>query len=239
MASQATQDFVRQAARYLAGDEPAYATTLLGIILKAYGSEALNWDPLTIEAQVKDDFGVELGDDPYEQLMAIINVMTTDTVYQSATVFDATVSHLLALNNHDVDAPDPYELAWAVFEILVNDPDPHGVGDKACPFCQDIQGYCGLILADAGFRRPPATLSFARMPKWVAQPGGDDAVMTEAAGDSDAATAEDVDRVVDHHAGQLIAQLKSLAIDPAPLVQAGKDELDQADPLESVLGRPE
>jgi hypothetical protein len=233
---QATQEFIRTAAGYLDGSEPAYATTLLGILLKAYGAEALNWDPLTIESQLKDDFGVELGDDPYEQLMALINVMATDSVYQSVTTFDATVSHLMALNSHDVDAPNPYELAWAVFEILINDPDPHGAGDSVCPFCKDIQNYCGVILADAGFKKPPTTLSFAQMPKWATPSLGNDPVMAEGANASEMATSEDVDRHVEHHAGQLIAQLKSLGIDPSSIAQASKDDLPQEDPLKSVLG---
>jgi hypothetical protein len=231
----ASNEFRRTAVEFLSGRSPTYATVLVGICLKAYGAEALEWDPLTLESQIQQDFGVEMPDEVYEQLFCLINVISTDTVYHSVAVFDATVSHLCRSQHHDTDAPSPYELAWACFEIMINDPDPYDQKADHPPFSHDIARYCGVVLADAGFKTKPMTLGFASMPQWAAKDQLDDPEMENAAIDSETATSADVDREVEKNAAQLIQDLKTLKIAPAPLLQEETDDLPQADPLAGIV----
>jgi hypothetical protein len=231
----ASEEFRRISAEFLSGKKETYATVLLGIVFKVYGSEAIEWDPATLESQLNEDFQVEIPDDVYDQLMAIINVMATDTVYFSVPVFDHTVSYLCRAGTHDVDAPSPHELAWACFEISINDPDPYDTGSDKPAFGDDIQKYCGVVLGDAGIRSKPMSLSFAQLPQWMPKDLSEDPTMSNAAQGSEQEGAADVDRFVEHHLGQMLEHLKELGIHPAPLLLARKADLPEADPLSGVL----
>ncbi len=231
----ASNEFKRSAHPFLSGERETYATVLLGILLTVYGAECLNWDPTVIESQVKEDFDVDMPDVVYDQLMALINVLTGDTVYTSVEVFDHTVSFLCRTDAHDQDAPSPHELAWCAFEIMINDPDPYNQGDKGQPFSRDIQAYCGVVLADAGMHKKPLTLNFAKMPPWAPKDLSSDPEMSNAAVGSEQDLASEVDQFVESQAGVLIQHLTEVGIRPAPLLLGQKDALPQADLLSGLL----
>ncbi len=231
----ASNEFKRAAQPFLSGERETYATVLLGIVLTTYGAVAMNWDPAVLEAQLKEDFGVESPDVVYNQLMALINVMVGDTCYTSVETFDHTISFLCRTDVNDQDAPSPHELAWCAFEMLINDPDPYHQGPKAQPFGHDIQRYCGVVLADAGFKKPPMTLRFAKLPSWAPKDLSEDPDMSNAASASEDDLSGEVDRFVESQAGVLIQHLTEIGIRPAPLLLGQKADLPQADPLAGIL----
>ncbi len=235
----ASEELRRIARQFFAGERETYATVLVGILLKVYGQEFLSWDPATIESQIKDDFGAVMPEVVYDQLMALINTMTTDTVYMSLPVFDQTINAFCRTGLHgDHDAPSPHEVAWTVFEVQINDPDPYGLGQKsASPWSHDIATYVGVVLADAGLKRKPDCLSFATMPTWIPQGLNDDPQMFGAAFQSEQDLTAEVDRFVEGQVSALLDHLAEVGIEPAPLLQELSDDLPEESPLDRLLPR--
>ncbi len=231
----ASAEIKRSAQPFLSGQKETYGTVLLGILLQVYGAECLDWDPMVIEAQIRQDFDVDMPDVVYNQLLALINVMTTDTVYTSVEVFDHTISYLCRTESHDQDAPSPHELAWCCFEMMVNDPDPYDQGNKAQPFSHDIQVYCGVVLADAGIHKKPVTLKFAKLAPWTPGDVSGDPDMSNAVTVSEIDLAGEVDRFVEQQAGVMIQHLAEVGIQPAPLLLEQKRDLPASDPLAGIL----
>jgi len=57
---------------YFSGDKESFATTLVAGLLRLYGVEALEWDPLTIQMEIKEDLGVDMPRRVYDKMMALV-----------------------------------------------------------------------------------------------------------------------------------------------------------------------
>lgn len=147
---------------FISGEKPTFATVLLGGCLRTYGIDCLNWDGITLEMELKRDFETEVPRVVYDQIQGLITVLTTDLVYHNVPVFDQVVN---ALNRsgvaEDQDPPTAEELAWAVAEILLNDPEPV-MHNEDTTFDDDIQGYCRVVLDQEGIMTPPKSLSWVK-----------------------------------------------------------------------------
>ncbi len=231
------EHFVRAARPFLAGERETYATVLLAILLKSYGAEVLDWDPLTVESQVADDFGTHMPQIVYDQLMALMTAMNTDVVYRSVEVFDQTVNAFCRVGRDaDQDIPASEEVAWTVFELTANDPDPYNQGpDGEMPFGPDIALYCGVVLADDGIKRPPKTLAFASLPSWAPKELSNDPVAFAGAFQSQQASAEDIDRIVEKNFRQLVSHLQEIGVEPAPALLGASADLPEESQLDQLL----
>lgn len=205
-------DFKKRAAPYFSGDKPSFATTLLAALMKVYGVDVLEWDGITIQLQVKEDFGVDMPRKTYDKLMALILALSTDRVYKEVEVFDEVVN---ALNNRgfgtERDVPPVDHVAWAVAEIGLNDPEPVSRNPED-PWSKDIKKYARVVLDDEGMSRAPKSMDFApeRAPK--AEGFDDPAFFAAAWGSADERAAE-IDALIEKKAGVLIEQLLDLGID--------------------------
>lgn len=232
----ASEAFKRSAQPFLSGERETYATVLLGIMLTVYGAECLNWDPVTVQAEVKQDFEVDMPSVVFDQLMALINALSTDAVYTSVDVFDQTINAFCRNGLNDADMPSVEELAWSVFELTMNDPDPYEKVSE-WPFSRDIATYCGVVLADAGINRPPATLAFADMPSWAPNDLSEDPALFAGAWHKEVTQAQDIDLFVRKHFEQLTEHLSEIGLEPAPVAEeAAEDQLPE-NPLDQMLGR--
>jgi hypothetical protein len=216
--SQAGLDWRRNAAEFLSGARPAFASTLVAIVLKSYGAGAMNWDPLTRRTQISQDFGVDLGRREYESLEALINAMTTDTVYNSVMVFLRTVA---ALNRKALDldeTPDADDVAWAVTEVVINDPEPPLAARAESPWGRDIARVVGYVLDSEGVLGEPQCLRFAdREHQPLATDASNDVAAFEGAMASSAAHADELDADVARKMAALTQQLELLGIEsPKP-----------------------
>jgi hypothetical protein len=198
--------------RYFSGASESFATTLAAILMKAYGPAVLEWDGLTIEMQVKDDFGVEMPRLVYDKLMALITALATDSIYKDVVLFDETVS---ALNGEGVgverDIPSVDDVAWTVAELRINDPDPVGRDPKK-PWSPDIQKYVRVVLDDEGLRRTPRILDFAAE-RGVPKEGMDDVDHYAATWESQSRRADEIDKWVEDQIVVLIQQLVGAGIE--------------------------
>lgn len=206
------REFKQRAKPLFAGEEPAYATTLLAALFMMYGLEVLEWDGLTIELEVKDDLEVEMPRRVYDKVMALIMALTTDTVYKDVPVFDEFVR---AINNHGAgaqqDIPPAIEVAWAVTELEMNDPEPVSREERDKRFSRNIRKYTRVVLDDAGLPIAPGVLSFAAS-RTVDAEGQDDNQYYAGAWGSAQAAAEEIDVEVEGRAIELVQQLMNLGV---------------------------
>ena len=65
----------------------ADATVLNAMVLSKYGEEALDWDPLTIQMEIKDDFGVSPASEVMDKICAMQIVMGTGDFFGRVDAF--------------------------------------------------------------------------------------------------------------------------------------------------------
>lgn len=70
----------------------ADATVLNAMILTKYGEEALDWDPITIQLEIKDDFGVAPASEVMDKICAMQVVMTTGDFFTRTDAFRNVVN---------------------------------------------------------------------------------------------------------------------------------------------------
>jgi hypothetical protein len=217
--SHAAESWKAAAARFLRGEKPAFATTLVGILLRVYGAEALTWDPTTRRIQIQQDFGVDIPRLEADALEALINAMTTDTAYRSVAVFHRTVT---ALNRSGLDelddVPDPEDVAWAVAELAAADPEAPKIPGSDSAYSGDIARYVGVVLDHYGVFGEPGVLKWAqRVNPPVASDAGEDPLMFEAAMTASGFKADEIETELATRIAALLHQLRELDIEPAPI----------------------
>jgi len=180
---------------------------------------------------LKEDFGVELPRKVFDKMMALITAMSTDRVYRDIAFFDETVN---ALNGTGVGVdrgiPTVTEVAWAVTELAMNDPEPVG-RDKENPYTKHIGKYARVVLDDEGMDRAPKALYFAPS-RPVKKEGHDDAQYYAGAWGSAQARADEVDQWIEKTAIELLQQLMSLGIDLQPKEAAWTSDANRDTHLE-------
>lgn len=204
-------EFKDRATAILSGREEAFATTILGVLLKVYGQDLLNWDGQTIQLEVKDDFDLEMPRRVYDRLQALMMAMTSNQVFQDVPVFDEAVSALAGKGlGYEQDAPPVEDVAWAVTEILLNDPAPVGRPPNH-PWAPDIRKYVRAVLDDEGMPIAPKTLDFAGGRQVPVEEEGDPQYYAGVYG-VQAERAAEIDTWVEERVGMLLNQLASVGI---------------------------
>ena len=147
----------REAMRSIWTNNEAYATTLLLCFIDVYGTEGLEWDPMTIRAEIEEDFNVKVPAKVFNKLMAGINLASTDQFYTSLPDFIDLCNILSGdvLDPRWFDPADPGECAWGITEaMLISPPDR----EEENPFAQDIVGYIAETIKSHGIQNPPDVL---------------------------------------------------------------------------------
>ena len=143
-------------------DPDVFATPAIAVLFDRYGGEALNWDPLTLNLRLKEDFRITPTQTLKDRVMAGSSVMTGDLFYTSLPVF-STVCGVLSRDGYSTEVlipPETDHMAWACLEARLLDSayDPSRFGGN-------IAGYAGYMLSREGMYTPPAILSFAAYPE--------------------------------------------------------------------------
>ena len=146
--------------------DASFATTLLVMFIDAYGTEALEWHPSTIRAEINDDFRIKLPQVNFDRLMAAIALLKNNTFYTSVPSF-IQLCNILDGDTYDPRAWDPadsMEMAWGITEAMLISPPEEGDDE---PFSPEIRGYIGAVLNEEGITNPPDVLQIA-----LREPGG-------------------------------------------------------------------
>lgn len=207
--------------------EQSYATTLLLCYIDTYGSEGLEWDPMTIRHEIEEDFGIKLPNKSFNKLMAAINIATTDQFYTSLPDFIDLCNVLSGdvLDPRWFDPADPGECAWGMTEAMFISP-PDREDDN--PFSQDIVGYIAEAVKSHGIQNPPDILKIglrddaAQIAENVAQTFSDDPEMYSAIWKVQQEKSEEIRSYVKQNLSSLVDQIGKLQLNNGNAADAVK-----------------
>ncbi len=188
----------------LSGDETTYATTYLAILTDRYGTEFFDWDEESIAMQVQSDFKVNLSRLARDKIQAMLTALTTDLFYKSLEVF-VNIANVLSGAEASFGVWDPAdedEVAWAVTEVTLNDPDHRD------EFSTEIKTYMGAVLQMAGVTQAPRVLPMAiDVSRGDVEQFQDDPELYNAIWKKDNAEAQAITDTVEHKLTALLSQL--------------------------------
>jgi hypothetical protein len=133
---------------------------MLGILLKQYDTEFMDWEPETLFSQIHDDFKVTVPDINRDKILGMITALQTDAFYTNPLVFSNVCR---ALDNEEADFEEllpisPEAMAWGVAEIISSDVPTEQL---QLEFSPDVAKFAGIMLAEHGVYVPPKVLGFA------------------------------------------------------------------------------
>lgn len=140
-------------------DPSLFATSAMAILMDAWGTEFIEWDPVTVGLELTADFGIEPSSDLQDKIQAACSLFTSNLFFVSIETFNLTCDALnfgSATSQLFVPA-DLDDVLWGVTEARVLLGDDFNEDE----FGHDVKRYVGLLLSQAGIKRPPSTLSFA------------------------------------------------------------------------------
>jgi hypothetical protein len=143
-------------------DPGLFATSAMALLMDRWGSEFIEWEPPTVEMELRADFGIEPSAGLQDRIQAASALLTSNLFFLSLESF-AVICQALNLGTTATDMfipPDLDDVLWGVSEAYVL------LGDTAREekFSHNIALYVGKLLDDAGIRKPPSILSFAEYP---------------------------------------------------------------------------
>lgn len=192
-----------------------FATSLIILFIDSYGTEALTWDPATIEMEIKQDSGVDLSLDNFDRLLTAISLLNSNRFYQSPVDFSRAC---VVLSGHHVPTdqmilPDAGDLAWGLTEgMLICPPED----DDSKPFTAEILGLVGEVLKDEGILNPPDILRIGLRDKNlmanVSYDFSDDPEMFSAINKEEQSKTDDINKLVRGRLRSLILQMQKLPL---------------------------
>ena len=136
-----------------------FTTCVLAILVDEYGSECLNWEPETIEIELRNN-NIMVTDNLKDKIMAASVILTTDLVHSSATIFNNIIQVLnfSSISNKAIIPSSLDDILWGCLEIrmLEGKEDFNKQG-----FSTDISGLVASVLKEHGISDPPNILAFA------------------------------------------------------------------------------
>jgi len=189
----------------------SYSTTLLVSAIDRYGLDMLTWAPETIEMELRDDFRREVPRDNLLKLMVAIDLLNTNSFFQSPTDFCMTCATLSGYPASDgqLILPDADDMAWGVTEaLLLTSPEDQN------PFSVEITALMGEILHDEAILVPPDVLRIAVRPEDLAERArynfSDDPEMFKAVFEQDKGRTDDINKLLASRLHGLLRQLRRL-----------------------------
>jgi hypothetical protein len=147
-------------------DPKAPGFVLLGVTLKKYGMDCLEYDPSLLRDQIERDYNIKLTQLQFDKLQAAMSVMTTDSFYNDWRVFEASC-HLFSNEAVDTELVTPLEaedIAVGLAEATMIKNDVNDDADQLI-FDDEVRVYAGHIFYDYGLCKAPKIFPTAIMPK--------------------------------------------------------------------------
>ena len=123
----------------------ADATVLNAMVLSRYGEEALDWDPITIQMEIQDDFGVTPSSESMDKICAMQIVMGTGDFFRRVDAF-RNIVNTISNGQPFFQTFTPLqaeEIAIAVATI--------GMNRDMIPFSSSVQELVRLSLKGDGY----------------------------------------------------------------------------------------
>jgi hypothetical protein len=173
-----------------------------------------------------------------DKVWALVTTLTTDLFYVSLESF-IPIANSLNDSEADFDDYDPVtseEAAWAIHEVLLNDP-PKDDEDPGTRFGHDVKRYIGVMLRTEGVTTPPPSL--APFAEYDEEPEervgivvGPDPDFLNMHHDRQARERQEIEDYVAKRQAELTRQLATL-----PLLHGSTAKLDQSLPLPAAASQ--
>jgi hypothetical protein len=140
-------------------DPALFTTSAVVLLADKFGTEFLEWDPITVSMEVRSAFGVELTTEIQDRIQAASSLFTSNLFFVSLEAF-STICNALNFGSvaSEIFVPaDLDDVLWGVTEakILLGDMyDPEG-------YSHNVSRFVGYLLSEDGVTTPPSSLSFA------------------------------------------------------------------------------
>jgi hypothetical protein len=141
-------------------EDPAlFATSAMALLVDAWGTEFIEWDPVTVSMELEGDFGVEVPGEIQDRIQAACALLTSNLFFVSIETFMMTCDafNFGSVASEIMVPADLDDVLWGVTEarlLLGDDFDENEFG-------HDVSRYVGLLLSESGVKRPPSVLQFA------------------------------------------------------------------------------
>lgn len=206
----------QQLAKQTLLDRNTFTTTLIVLLVDAYGTECFDWAPETIRLELRNDFGVEIPPYILDRIMAGISILTTNSFYISLPDF-IELCNILSGNPNtfgEFDPADVSELAWGITETLLLSPPPE---DDENPFSAEIVGYIQHMLKEEGIINPPDILKLGtnkteELAKRIQYDFSDDPDLFASIWQFEAAKTDEINALIRDRLVALFSQLKALQL---------------------------
>lgn len=123
----------------------AEATTLNAMILSKFGEEALDWDPITIQMEIQEEYGVRPAEEVMNKISAMQVVMLSADFFQNVGAFQAVCNA--------ISGGDPFfqvftplqaeEMAWGIATV--------GLNRDLLPFSDSIRTFVKISMSRDGY----------------------------------------------------------------------------------------
>ncbi len=137
-------------------------TSMLLILVDELGTDFFSWEPETLNAEVKDVWGIEMPQVCRDKVWALVNYLTTNLFFTSLEVFMNTCNALSSSSSVDMLQYDPStvnEICWAIMETTLLEPP----GDDK--FSDEVLAYIAQTLDAEGFHKVPRALrTYVKLP---------------------------------------------------------------------------
>ena len=149
------ENLSRRALATLLRQPSTYGSVAFIGLCDVFPPEWLQWEPKTVQLEIRDVLGVTIESDLFDKIMAARQVVTTDLGFKELPAFITIVN---ALNGDGVDTPvaqpiDPADLSWGVLEMCLLYPP-----SESETFSEEIIGYMEECLRWQGVRGVPNAL---------------------------------------------------------------------------------
>jgi len=141
-------------------DSDLSASAGLLILVDQMGTEAMDWDPETINTELAERFHADPSRSLMDRINAALALMTTDLYYRSLEAF-TTINTAFAngpVSSTEFNWNNLDDVMWGLTEARLLE---GGEEFDKREFSHDISRYVGKLLADDGIGRPPKIMKFA------------------------------------------------------------------------------
>ena len=137
--------------KQILSEEPS-AIILILLLADHYGTEVLDWDLETVQAEVAEDFGIALNNSSMNKISAAFQIITSDEFYHSLPTFIEIANAIdTGYGGNVFDIADLEEVAWALIVSSLLWPEP-------MEFSGEIVKYMEYLLEASGLYKVPTSL---------------------------------------------------------------------------------
>jgi hypothetical protein len=135
----------------------------MAILMNRYDTEFLEWDPITVNLQIRTDFGFEPNEMLQDKINAGSSILTTNLFHLSLEAFNTICNTLnFGVATSEIFLPaDLDDVLWGVTEAYMLE----GPELRDTVFSHNVGRYVGVLLSEAGIQKPPSVLQFAEYPE--------------------------------------------------------------------------